>query len=675
MNIKAQIEKIKKGKIWKFFGGIHPKEMKDTASIAIAETKIPALITLPLDRHLGTNGEIIVSVGEYVKKGQSLTIPGGNRLVPLHASTSGTITAIAPEVLPHPSGFSGTCITIKPDGLDEEIPPSPWTDYKSHSSDELLERIRSFGVEGLGGAQFQTATKLKSGRDDCIYGCRFFIVNGCECEPVITCNDRLMQEMASEIVEGIKVVQHILKPELTIIAIENNKENAIAAMKKAIEGLDNVQVRVLPVVYPSGAARNLIRIVTGQEVPYDVHTSDIGIVVNNVETVLAIKQAVIDGRPLTSRVVTVAGGRLKKPKNLRVRLGTSVRFLLNACNLEPEYQQRIILGGPMMGFTINNIDVPVTKSIGCIMAPSKDEIPLPTEELNCLRCGRCARVCPSRLVPYQMYQQSKAGNHAAAQMCGISDCTECGCCSYVCPSHIHLTAQFRYEKAVEKHLAEVERRNLRARQRMQAHDERMEKERKAREAKKAAALARINAQKLGQTPEGKPLSQDDAIALARKAALERKRRLLDGKQNGEKKIIDKVDETISDADRNPDRSAITKLSVRSAIESPVEIKIKAIKKVAKPLITPEITAENNSTDETCNEIPRALRRSGGRKVINIVEPVKANTFETDASPSIGRTSHNENLDKDIMENNEVNEGRKANGIPQALLKKSLRNRR
>lgn len=511
-----QLYKIAHGKIWKFFGGVKPEPFKYAKDDPIEDLRIPALITLPVDRHLG-EGSLLVHVGDYVKRGQPLTAPSGGRLVPLHASTSGTVLSVAPQILPHPSGYTGLCVTIKTDGLDAAVDPKPFPDWEHARPEDLLAHIRESGIEGLGGALFQTASKLGSALDGPVHGCRVFIVNGCECEPGLSCDDRLMRESAAEIAMGIRIVQHILNPKVTLIAIEDNKPEAAKAMKEATEGI--AQVRVIKARYPAGSARSLIRALTGVEIPYLVHTSECGVVVDNVGTVYALKRAVVDGEPLTSRVVTVLGSSMARHGNARVRFGTSVRFILSSYHLHPEYHQRVIMGGPMMGFTLPSIDVPVTKATSCIMAPGIAEIPQKRPSEHCIRCGRCARACPSRLVPYQMYAFSQAGDHAHALKCGIDDCVLCGSCSFVCPSHIDLTIQFRREKAIQEVIRETEKRNERARERTAEH-ERKEAERKARiAAKRAAALARIAAQKDGQgqaQSEGAQPQSDEAVALERR---------------------------------------------------------------------------------------------------------------------------------------------------------------
>lgn len=520
-----QLAKILKGKIWKFFGGIKPQELKKTGDIPIRELPLPDSVSLPVNRYLGQGGKIIVSVGDKVKVGQPLTIPGGNRNVPLHASISGEIVAISDHIIAHPSGALETCITIKSDGKDDIYPPEPLKDWETSDADTLLKRIRDYGVEGLGGAQFQTAAKLGSS----IKGnrnCNIFIVNGCECEPVATCDDRLMQERAKDIVSGIKVIKRILNPKAVIIAIEDNKTNAIKAIKDAAK--DEAIVRVLPTLYPSGAARNLIKIVTGIEIPYSEHTSDCGIVVDNVETVFAVKQAVIDGIPLTKRTVTVDGEKLSDHGNAWIRLGSSVNFVLKQFGYTEQPSNKVIFGGPFMGFTLPDLSIPVTKSCTCLFTPSEKELPPAGIERNCIRCGRCARVCPSRLVPYRMYALSKAGDHKKTLNCGIKDCTECGCCAYVCPSKIPLTSQFRKEKAIIRILDDKQRRTDRAKERMKLHDERLKEEAKIREAKRQAALARIAKQKEAATKIAEPSNSENKVSdSARKvaiaAALARKR--------------------------------------------------------------------------------------------------------------------------------------------------------
>lgn len=524
MPFSRQLEKIKQGKLWRFFGGIKPLERKATTNSPIEELAIPALITLPLDRHLGPGGQILVRVGDYVKAGQPLTIPGGKRNVPLHASTSGHVTGIGMQVLPHPSGFLGRCITIKPDGLDAKVPDQPMPDWQDKTARELLDRIRLFGVEGLGGAQFQTAAKIEAALDEAKGDCNIFIVNGAECEPVATCDDRLMQERATDIAQGIEIVRKILNPKAIIVAIEDNKPKALEAMQQAVAS--DILIRKIPTLYPSGAARNLIKICTGIEIPYAAHTSECGIVVDNVETVFAIKQAVIDGVPLIKRVVTVDGMTLGRNGNALVRLGTSVRFVLNAYKLNPERRQRVILGGPFMGFTLPSIDVPITKSCTCVFAPSNKEVELQPQEMNCIRCGRCARVCPSRLVPYQLYALSKAGQHKQTKSCGMMDCTECGCCAYVCPSKIPLSNQFRKEKAIIRILDDQQRRSIRAKERMNARNERLQKEEAARKQRRAAALARMEANK-NASPDDLKAKREAALALARQRAAA-KRNALNG---------------------------------------------------------------------------------------------------------------------------------------------------
>ena len=667
-----QLEKILKGKLFRFFGGIKPKEYKDTTDDVITDLKIPSIICIPVDRHLGKDGELLVSPGDHVKRGQKLTEPTG-RLVPVHASTSGTIQSISNEVLPHPSGFRGLCITIKPDGLDESIDPVPMDNWKNASNEELLARIHDFGVEGMGGGLFQTDFKLSSGINDSKDGCKVFIVNACECEPGLTCDDRLMQEQATDIAKGIEIINQILKPKVTVVAIEDNKPKAIKAMLNACK--DVASVRVLPTVYPSGSARNLIKIITDLEIPYNAHTSECGVVVNNVATVLAVKEAVIDGIPVTSRVVTATGQRLRNKGNFRVRLGTSVRFILSNAGLNPEFKQRVFMGGPMMGFTLPSIDVPVTKATSCIMAPSTDEMPRLKEATACIRCGRCARVCPSRLVPYQMYAQSMAANHAAAQKCGIKDCTLCGSCAYVCPSFIPLTAQFRYEKAVEVHIRDAERRNLRAKERMAEHQLRLEREEEQRRLKKEAALARMKEQKEAEanmSPEELALARQRAIEEARKKALERKAALLaakDTKPNSESSENAEVNDEVKTINR-------LKESERKAIEI---AKHKGFIEKEEPKQKVQENVDTPSNPEETDILPDALKIGKYHfyeGFVHFEKPeetqVELKLVGLEPDDLLQNPEQKKKIASVLLSHGE--EKKETNVLPEALKKKTLRNR-
>ena len=668
------LQKIANGKIWKFFGGIKPQELKDTSNCVIETLKIPSLITIPLSRHLGPEGEILVNVGDHVKRGQPLTVASG-RYVPVHASTSGTISAISKEVLPHPSGYTDLCISIKPDGLDESEPYNPISNWESVDNNTLLERIRSYGIEGLGGAVFQTEAKLRSALDDAKDGCKVLIINGCECEPAITCDDRIMQEQATDIAKGIAILNKILKPTVTVVAIEDNKQKAIQAMDVACKGV--ATVRVIPTIYPSGAARNLIKIITGIEVPYNVHTSECGIVVDNVGTVLAVKEAIIDGKPLTERVITVTGDNFKHQGNVRVRLGTSVRFILSNFGLNPEYHQRVILGGPMMGFTLPTIDVPITKAASCVLAPSSKQIPKLKQQTNCIRCGRCARVCPSRLVPYQMYSQSKASNHAAAQKCGIKDCTLCGACAYVCPSFIPLTAQFRYEKAVEKHIYEAEKRNARAKERMAAKQQRLHEEELARQKKKEEALARIKAQKEAEakmTPEELQASRQKALEEAKAKAKARKEAILkgattplSGEVNDESQTVERI--------KNQERKAIEISKHEGHMDNPL----------AKARLEQEALAKKLQQEKEAhkNDLPFNLRRQAAVRTDTLNIKYYEEVIDNNTTHALVGLEPNDALQNperkkpvaQVLMSAQFDKKVENNKLPEVLKKKTLRSKK
>ncbi|WP_223956860.1 electron transport complex subunit RsxC, partial [Aeromonas caviae] len=360
------LERIKAGTLWDFHGGIHPPENKHQSSLTpVVDAGLPPQLIIPVRQHAGPAGELLVRVGDKVKKGQPLTRFDKGRIVPVHASTSGTITAIEQHTVAHPSGLDDLCILLTPDGDDAWGERTPQPDYWNLERGALLERIQQAGIAGLGGAVFPTHSKL-DGRGQLT---EILIVNGLECEPYITTDDRLMQEYADEIMDGIRVLKHLLKPKLTLIGVEDNKPAAIEALTRYTSDAD-VLVKSVPTKYPSGGAKQTIELLTGRQVPKGGRAVDMGIMVLNVATVFAIKRAIIDGEPLIERIVTLTGDAFKKPGNVWVRLGTPVRWLLQRFELQPEADQRVIMGGPMMGFTLPHAMVPVIKATNCLLSPT-----------------------------------------------------------------------------------------------------------------------------------------------------------------------------------------------------------------------------------------------------------------------------------------------------------------
>nr|WP_321238006.1 electron transport complex subunit RsxC [uncultured Tolumonas sp.] len=505
MSILNIISKIRKGKIWDFHGGLHPDEHKlESSEVPLVNAGIPPFLVIPIKQHSGRIGRLLVKVGDQVLTGQQLTASDHPMEVPVHASSSGVITSIELHTVAHPSGLSEPCIHIKPDGLDQWREREPWQDFRRYDAIQLFDRIRQAGIAGLGGAGFPTYAKLSVAREKA----EIVIINGAECEPYITADDRLMREHAREILEGVEIIKHILRPTITIIAIEDNKPEAIAAF--LLHSLpDDVIVRVIPTKYPSGSARQLIEILTGKQVPARGRSLSMGVVMVNVGTTYAIRQAIIEDEPLLRRVVTLTGSQFKKPGNAWVRLGSSVRWLLTQFSLTPEPRQRVIMGGSMMGFTLPHADVPVVKITNCLLAPSVSELPPRDDEVNCIRCAKCADVCPVKLLPQQLYWYSRAGDHENAEKYNLSDCIECGACAWVCPSNIPLVHYYRQEKAEIEHLREEAAQAERAKLRFEAKKQRLEEEKLAREARApaparpvvssdrdpvAAAILRIKAQ-------------------------------------------------------------------------------------------------------------------------------------------------------------------------------------
>ncbi|NOH95416.1 electron transport complex subunit RsxC [Vibrio sp. 99-70-13A1] len=498
------IEQIRTGSLWSFPGGVHPAENKTQSnSSELVHARIPSEIVLPVKQHIGKAGNLLVAAGDTVKKGQPLTSLDSGFTLPVHAPTSGHIIAIEQRVTAHPSGLTELSVIIKPDGLDTWCDKKPVDDFTSKTSDQLLDTIREAGISGMGGAGFPTAKKIQSGlgRTDIL------IVNAAECEPYITSDDKLLQEHADEILQGIEIVEHILKPKLTVIGIEDNKPKAIKALEKAAINKDIV-IRVIPTKYPSGGEKQLIKILTNKEVPAGGIPADIGVLVQNVSSLFSIKKAVIDGEPVINRVVTLTGKTFKQPRNVWALLGTPVHELLEEFDYKADKKlPRLILGGPMMGFTLPSSSVPITKTSNCILAPTRKEISPNQYEMECIRCGQCAEACPASLLPQQLQWHAKANEYDKCEELNLKDCIECGACAYVCPSEIPLVQYYRQAKAEIKNRKDEAVSAERAKVRFEEKNARMERDKAERENrfKKAAD----NRRKDLKTSDG-----DDAIAAA-----------------------------------------------------------------------------------------------------------------------------------------------------------------
>ncbi|QEW32434.1 electron transport complex subunit RsxC [Erwinia billingiae] len=497
---------LKKEPIWDFEGGIHPPEMKTQSNgTPLRQLPLPARFIIPIKQHIGHEGELLVSPGDNVLRGQPLTF-GRGRMLPVHAPSSGTIEAIGPHITAHPSALAEMCIYLTPDGEDRWCELQPVADYRQADRSEIVNLIHQAGVAGLGGAGFPTATKLKGG----LRGVSTLIINAAECEPYITADDRLMQDCADEVIEGSRILAWVLQSDRVLIGIEDNKPEAIAALKKALGEAKDIQIRVVPTKYPSGGAKQLTKILTGLEVPHGGRSTDIGVLMQNVGTAFAVKRAIVNGEPLTERVVTLTGESVGKPGNVWGRLGTPISHLLHNADFSPASGQMVVMGGPLMGFTLPTLDVPVVKITNCILAPAANEMGDNEAEQSCIRCSACADACPAALLPQQLYWYSRGKDHDKAREHNIADCIECGACAYVCPSNIPLVQYYRQEKAEIRAIDLEAERNAQAKARFEARQERLEREKLAREARHQqakrpvtrsdadnveAALARVKAKK------------------------------------------------------------------------------------------------------------------------------------------------------------------------------------
>ncbi len=485
-------------KLFDLRGGVHPEGRKDlSADIAVRVMPLPKLLFIPLQQHIGAPAAPVVKVGEYVLKGQLIAMAQGTFSSSIHAPTSGEIVALGDHAAPHPSGLPVPTITLQSDGQEKWIATQILDDPFALSAEDIAARVAAAGIVGLGGATFPAALKLNLSRNS---GVQTLIMNGGECEPYLTCDDRIMRERAAEIVEGIRLIAFAVAAKEVLVGIEDNKPEAIAAMQSAAKG-GEVKVVAMPSMYPMGSEKQIIQVLTGKEIPAGGRPADIGVLVHNVATAFAVQQAIRLGRPLLSRIVTVSGGAVKAACNIEALVGTPVQELIDFAGGYAQPAARLVLGGPMMGQQFTNTNIPVVKGTSGVLALTAKEIGQ-AEASPCIRCSTCVRACPVGLLPLEMAAHIRTSNLAGAVTLGLKDCISCGSCSYVCPAHIPLVHYFNYAKGdlaaqeraklkqeATKKLAEARNERIARIERERA--EAAAKRKAARAAKEAAAKAEV----------------------------------------------------------------------------------------------------------------------------------------------------------------------------------------
>ncbi len=531
-------------KLWHFHGGLKLDGHKPVSMTLPVETApVPPQLIIPIQQHIGAPAEPVVNVGDQVKKGQVIAEMLATVSAPVHAPTSGTVTAIEERPVPHPSGMPSTCIVIDTDGNDEWI-----EGRKGHSQFHLLDPeelrilIRNAGIVGLGGAGFPSYLKLQPGQGKLV---DTLILNGAECEPWITCDALLMQQQPRDILDGLNIMRQAVHAGECLIGIEDNKPEAIAALREALtdDEKEYIDIIAVPTIYPTGGEKQLIKVLTGKEIPSHKLPIDIGIVCHNVGTAAAVADAVIRGMPLISRYVTITGTAVGAPHNLHALFGTPMDFLLQQCEAQEEKLARLVMGGPMMGFEIHDRQTPIIKTTNCLLTMQQQDIAEDQPALPCIRCGECARACPAQLLPQQLYWWSKAKDFDKSQDYNVFDCIECGCCAYVCPSHIPLVQYYRFAKTEIWQLERDKQKSDHARERHEFRLHRMElkkQEDEERRRKKKELLKKTQGDK---TNDAKKSAIEEAMARvqAKKRQQNMEARNVDNLTEAQRKQIEEAD--------------------------------------------------------------------------------------------------------------------------------------
>uniref|UniRef100_A6VVJ2 Ion-translocating oxidoreductase complex subunit C n=1 Tax=Marinomonas sp. (strain MWYL1) TaxID=400668 RepID=A6VVJ2_MARMS len=548
--------------IFSFHGGIHPPENKaQSLQLPLGRPSLPSELILPLGQHIGQSSRPLVKVGDKVLKGETIAINNGFLSSFLHAPTSGTIAAIEERLIAHPSGLSDLCIILTPDGNETWTTLEPLNNWQNICKTDVLAYLSEMGIIGMGGAGFPTQVKLQGAHKNPL---THFIINAAECEPYITADDMLIREKTLELVLGIEMLQHLVEADNVIIGIEDNKPTAIAALKTVLTQRNSkIQIAVVPTKYPSGGEKQLIQLLTGKEVPSGQYPADIGVLCQNVGTCVAVHDAITQGKPLISRFTTLTGDALKSPQNVEVLLGTPVEHLLEYADSEPKKLSRLIMGGPMMGYTLDSAAVPIVKTSNCILAASKKELPPPAPEQACIRCGMCEQACPASLLPQQLLWFSKSQEFEKAEHHNLFDCIECGACSYVCPSSIPLVQYYRHTKSSIREAREANVKSDLAKQRFEARKARQEAEAAEKEAKRLArqkaapskATETKKAAPAKAAPTATPTTNDESkklkvdVAIAKSKLKKLQKQLLEAQENEHVEEINSLQLQVTDQEK------------------------------------------------------------------------------------------------------------------------------